>query len=77
MEKSKSGIICVVKKLEKGHRTPFSKSAQTTKKCLFDNSKSANSQKDAHTTIFMKYYRKNSCDISGTGWHLLPLEKTK
>ena len=54
MEKSKSGIICVVKKLEKGHRTPFSKSAQTTKKCLFDNSKSANSTKRCSNDIIYK-----------------------
>ena len=28
-----SGLICVVKTIEKGHRNPFSKSAQTIKKC--------------------------------------------
>ena len=33
MEKIKSGIICVVKNIGKGHRNPFPKSAQTTKKC--------------------------------------------
>ena len=30
MEKIKSGIICVVKNIGKGHRNPFPKSAQTT-----------------------------------------------
>ena len=32
-KKIKSGIICVVKNIGKGHRNPFPKSAQTTKKC--------------------------------------------
>ena len=54
MEKSKSGIICVVKNIGKGHRNPFSKSTQTTKKCKFDNSKSANSTKKMLDDNFYK-----------------------
>ena len=44
MKKSKSGIICVLKNIEKGLRNPFPKSAQTTKKVLIR-------QKGALTTI--------------------------
>ena len=52
MEKIKSGIICVVKNIGKGHRNPFPKSAQTTKKCSNDK-KVLIRQKGAQTTNSM------------------------
>ena len=62
MEKSKSGIICVLKNIEKGLRNPFSKSANSIKRCSNDNLKSA------QTTIFYKtlyFNRKSFCNILG------------
>lgn len=67
MEKIKSGIICVVKNIGKGHRNPFTKSANSTKKCSNDNLKSA------QTTIFIKRcisIEKSFCNILGAEWHL-------
>jgi hypothetical protein len=58
MEKIKSGIICVVKNIGKGHRNPFPKSAQTTKKMLIR-------QKDAQTTLFIKFYSKSFSNLLG------------
>ncbi len=55
MEKSKSGIICILKNIERGLRNPFSKSAQTTKKVLIRQKKCSNDNlKSAQTTIFIK-----------------------
>ena len=81
MEKSKSGIICILKNIERGLRNPFSKSAQTTKKSANSTKRCSNDNlKSAQTTIFYKtlyFNRKSFCNILGAEWHLLPLEKTK
>ena len=66
MEKIKSGINCVVKKHRKRSQKPISK------KCSNDK-KSANStiqkvlirQKDAQTTLFIKFYSKSFSNLLG------------
>lgn len=59
MEKIKSGIICVVKNIGKGHRNPFPKSANSTiQKVLIR-------QKDAQTTLFIKFYSKSFSNLLG------------
>ena len=55
-----------------------------SKKCSNDK-KSANStiqkvlirQKDAQTTLFIKFYSKSFSNLLGIEWHLLSLERTK
>ena len=48
------GLQYLLALIGEGHKNPFSKSAQTTKKCYFDNSKSTNSTKRCSNDNFYK-----------------------
>ena len=69
-----------IKAIEKSHGSPFFKSAQTTKKCLFDKKVLKRqfekcSNDNSYKTLY--FNRKSFCNIWYDEWHLLPLREDK
>ena len=65
MEKIKSGIICVVKNIGKGHKNHFQKVLKRQKSANSTIQKVLIRQKDAQTTLFIKFYSKSFSNLLG------------